>query len=331
LKFALTFAVPPTPPMKPSVSPHMAVFLVLCTIAPLSAQNSISSSRTLENASKADSVYGDSEVGFSQGSVLPDRYDIPVSVKAQGSLPEGKPVYAAQDMLTLESQISNQRDVESVVDLGVLRSPSAFRKIAVSSKGQPYEVSSDGLETGLAMISAVYRETGKASTTSDCGTISLSVEQQTKLDVARVLEIVEAEVSSNPTCACEVVKAAIKASEADVQLVVAICETAINAAPDSMRIISQCAIATMPESIAEVQALLARIDPNSGDGDIYSSKDSAKSAKSSKDAKGAKVASISAPMPPDPLDRPYLPPPPPPVIYPKPVSEVNPPAYCPGY
>ena len=48
-----------------------------------------------------------------------------------------------------------------------------------------------------------------------------------------------------------------------------------------MRIVSQRAIATMPDSITEVQALLARLDPNAGDSG-YSSK-SSKSSKS-KDA-----------------------------------------------
>jgi hypothetical protein len=312
----------------------MVALLILSSIAPLSAQNSISTTRSLENSSKADSVYGGSEQGFSEASVLPDRYEVPTSAKAQGSLSEGKPVYAAQDVRTLESQISNQRSVESVVDLGVLRNPSAYRKVAVSTAGQPYEISGDGLQTGLAMISAMYRESGKTQQAADCLSVSLSVEQQTKLDLAKVLEIVDAEVRANPTCACEIVKAAIKASEADVQLVVSITETAITAAPESMRLVSQCAIASMPESISEVQALLARIEPNSGDTEVYSTKGSAKSvyaATDSKDAKGAKVASISAPAVPNPLDRPYLSPLPPPLIYPQPVSQVNPAPHCPTY
>jgi len=316
--------------MKSSVSPHMVALLILSTMAPLSAQNLSSSIRPLESASKADAIDGTAEQGFSEASVLPDRYEIPTSAKAQGTLPDARPVYAPQNVRTLETQIPNQRTVESVVDLGVLRNPSAYRKVLVNASTRPDEVSNGRLQSGLEMISAVYREAGKPSATADCLAISLAVEQQTKLDVARVLEIVEAEVTANPTCACEVVKSAIKASEADVQLVVNITETAITSAPDSMRIVSQCAIATMPESIGEVQALLARIDPNSGDGEIYSSKDSTKSAKSSKDAKQAEVASITAPMPPNPLDRPFPPLPPPIIIYPKPVSEVNPAPHYPS-
>jgi hypothetical protein len=78
-----------------------------------------------------------------------------------------------------------------------------------------------------------------------------------------------------------------------------------------MRIASQCAIATMPESVAAVQALLARLDPNSGNAEVYSSK-------SAKSAKSAKVAVVAEPAP-NPLDRLYFPP-----IYPLPVSKVNP-------
>ena len=91
----------------------------------------------------------------------------------------------------------------------------------------------------------------------------------------------ESEVAANPSCVCEVVKAAIKASDADVVTVVSIVEVAIVQAPESMRIAAQCAIAAVPESIDEVQALLTKLDPNGGDGDI-----SAKSSKSAKDAKG---------------------------------------------
>ena len=108
-------------------------------------------------------------------------------------------------------------------------------------------------------------------------------------------------------------------------MVVSIVETAITASPENMRMISQCAIATMPEAVAEVQALLARLDPNSGDSEVYSSK-SSKSSTDSKDAKDAKVAAIYAPPIPNPLDLPPVYPPlmPPPPIFPPPVTNVNP-------
>ena len=184
--------------------------------------------------------------------------------------------------------------MDAVVDLDLLRNPSPYRKVLVSAHTKPYVVDGDSLQTGLAQISAVYRESGKPEKTSDCLAISLSVEQRVKLDPSKVLEIVDAEVSANPGCSCEIVKTAIKASEADVNQVVAIVEAAIHASPESMRIVSQCAIAAMPDSVAAVQALLTKLDPNAGE--------TGYSAKSAKDAKDAKVASIVAPPLPNPLD-----------------------------
>ena len=133
-----------------------------------------------------------------------------------------------------------------------------------------------------------------------------------------MLEVVESEVAANPSCACEIVKTAIKASDADVELVVAIVETSINVAPDSMRIVSQCAIAAMPEAIAAVQALLAKLDPNAGD-----AAHSAKSSKSAKGSKSAKVAVAATVITPNPLDLPPPFPPVPPIIT-VPVTDVNP-------
>jgi hypothetical protein len=67
----------------------------------------------------------------------------------------------------------------------------------------------------------------------------------------------------------------------------------------------------MPDSITSVQALLAKLDPNSGNEEVYSSK-GAKSAKSA-------TAAVVAETLPNPLDRLYFP-----LIYPLPVSQVNP-------
>ncbi len=71
----------------------------------------------------------------------------------------------------------------------------------------------------------------------------------------------------------------------------------------------------MPESIARVQALLAKLDPNAGEAG-YSSK----GAKGAKSAKVAIVASMFS----SPLDRPLPAISPPPPIFPTPVTEVDP-------
>jgi hypothetical protein len=295
--------------MKPSVSPHVVASLFLGLIAPLSAQNLIGTQNSLESPLTT----GDSQ-RFQSLATTPGTYEVPAIQRAQSDVSDDSGIFAAQDAVTLDATLESKREVDSVIDLGVLRNPSPYRKMLVSAQGEPYQIAPDGLEQGLARISAMYREIGQAS--SDCSAISLSVAQQVKLQPSLVLEIVEREVGVNPGCACEIVKASISASEADVQQVVAIVETAIRVNPESMRIVSQCAIATMPESIAAVQALLAKLDPNTGDGG-YSSK-------GSKDAKGAKVAAIVTVLP-DPLDLPPTGPPlPPPPLFPPPVTDVNP-------
>lgn len=307
--------------MKSPVSPHMVAFLVFSTMAPLSAQN-LESTPTSPEINNTDAIEAPR---FKSVSSLLDKYDVPEIERAQGIVSGSNPVFAAQDVRTLDAKPATKQNVDSVIDLDVLRNPSPYRKVAVSTGSSSYQPASGGLENGLALISAVYRESGKREASSDCSKVALSVEARVKLDTAKVLEVVESEVSANPSCACEVVKTAIKASEADVTMVVSIVETAITASPENMRMISQCAIATMPEAVAEVQALLARLDPNSGDSEVYSSK-SSKSSTDSKDAKDAKVAAIYAPPIPNPLDLPPVYPPlmPPPPIFPPPVTNVNP-------
>jgi hypothetical protein len=255
--------------------------------------------------------------------------EVPV-VKAQASTSEAPVVYAAQDTITLEPRLVNRQVVDSVVDLSVLQKASPFRNIAAGRPDAVAEVGTDGIKQDLALISATYRESGRRE--NDCQRLALSVEQRIKLDSSDILEIVGNELKSNPSCTCEIIKAAIKAADADTELVVAIVETAIITSPESMRVASQCAIASAPESLAAVQALLSRYDANAGE--------SGDSSKSAKDSKGAKVAAIESPdtvaAMPNPLDfpgqgpigpasggQPYLNPFPPIVVTP-PVTEVSP-------
>jgi hypothetical protein len=303
--------------MKTPASPYVVAILILGSMAPLSAQN-LASTQTLA-ALKADGIHG-SPSGFAGNAVAPGSYEVPALEKAQSGEAEDRPVFNAQDAATLEEKTTSAREVDSVVNLDLLRNPSPYRKVLVNGTISADQVSTGSLQEGLAEISAVYRESGKKEQSSDCLAISLSVEQRVKLDVSKVLEIVDSEVTANPGCSCEIVKTAIKASDADVQGVVAIVETAIHASPESMRIISQCAIAANPEAITAVQALLTKLDPNAGETG-YSSK----SSKSAKDGNFSKVASIEAPALPNPLDLPPSGPPiTPPPITPPLVTEVNP-------
>ena len=284
--------------MKTPVSPHMVVALILSTIATLSAQNSASTTHSSEISENVEVIAEKPKRTFAEGSSLVSPSVMQAVASARRALAEGKPAYSTPEAVT-------------------------HRKVAVSTGNKLYEIEANSLQTGLMRMSTLHREASKpvqAADGADCKAVSLSLEQRIKPDVSEVLEIVESEVGANPSCACEIVKMAITASHADVAQVVSIVETAINAAPDSMRIISQCAIATAPEAIAEVQALLAALDPNTGD----DGGDSSKSAKSAKGAKDAEVAAMVAPAMENPLDRPYFPLFIPTVIVPRLVTDVNP-------
>jgi hypothetical protein len=99
----------------------------------------------------------------------------------------------------------------------------------------------------------------------NCLELAVSVKHAVAAKPSSVLEIVEKEISANPDCACEVVKAAIQGAEADSKLVASIVETAATAAPDKMRLVSQCAVAVAPDALGDVQAVMSRLDPNRGE------------------------------------------------------------------
>ena len=88
------------------------------------------------------------------------------------------------------------------------------------------------LSTVLALI--------PASAAVDCLKLSLTVKHTVAAEPAKVLEIVATEVSAAPDCACEIVKAAIVGASAKPETVAAIVQAAVTAAPEQMRLISQC-------------------------------------------------------------------------------------------
>lgn len=145
----------------------------------------------------------------------------------------------------------------------------------------------------LAALSASLGVGTTFAEIKDCANLSLSVRSAVAAEQSKVLEIVANEVSTSPACACEVVKAAIEGAGADVKTVAAIVESAITAAPDQMRLIAQCAIAVAPDALAEIQAVLAKLDPNAGD-----------SGESAKSAKGEKAPIGEVAAMPNPLDFP---------------------------
>ena len=235
----------------------------------------------------------------SEGTLTTFR-EVPFVGKAQANEAEVLVPYPAQKVATLEAGQEKHLEAGPAVDVSVLQQPSAFRDVATGRSDSASDEDTNEIKKDLALISATYRVAGKRET--NCQTIALSIGQRINLDHSSVLEIVETEVKSNPSCACEIVKAAIHATDANPQLVVSILESVISAAPQSMLIATQCAIAAAPESLSSVQALLSKYEANAGD--------SGYSSKSSKDAKSAKVANALMPNTvaaiPNPLDFPGL-------------------------
>ena len=131
----------------------------------------------------------------------------------------------------------------------------------------------------------------------DCNKVSVAVKKAVAAQPDKVLELVAAQVGQNESCACEVVKAAIVASDADKALVANIVNAAITAAPSKLRIIGQCAVAVAPDALAEVQAVVTKMSSNAGDSGY-----SAKGGEKGGDEKGKTV--VVPPVIQNPLDFP---------------------------
>jgi hypothetical protein len=213
--------------------------------------------------------------------------------KAQAELAEPPPALAMQHAASLAAAPPRQA-AAAVATPAVLGAPTPYQLISTGRHGDVV-TASEAVKQDLDLVSATYRELGRVE--ENCRQPALTLRQRVNEDASLLLEVIERELRANPSCACEIVKAAIAATEPDVNELVAIVETAIITAPETLRIVSQCAIAAMPESLSAIQALLARYDANAGE-----TGSSAKSAKSGKDPVATVADDIAAI--PNPLDFP---------------------------
>lgn len=118
----------------------------------------------------------------------------------------------------------------------------------------------------LALFGAAFSAvTSSGLLAADCAQLAASVTAAVNEAPAKVLETVQSQIAANSGCACEIVRAAITASDAEKDAVAAIVRTAIMAAPEEARLIAQCAVATAPDAIAEVQAVLSSLEPAQGE------------------------------------------------------------------
>lgn len=127
----------------------------------------------------------------------------------------------------------------------------------------------------LAIATAGIGHAQKASEKApvvDCGKLIASIKSEVSSNQSFVLQIVERAIRENSSCACEIVKAAIQATNADSKLIGSIVEVVGLSAPEQLRLSAQCAVAVAPDALDAVQAVLAKLDPGTGDGDEISAK-----------------------------------------------------------
>ena len=93
----------------------------------------------------------------------------------------------------------------------------------------------------------------------DCATVGASVESAVKANESSVLAVVASKIQEVPDCACDVVKAAIRATKASDELTGQIVEAAVRAAPDQYKIIVECAVAVNSGAAAQIRAALQRV------------------------------------------------------------------------
>jgi hypothetical protein len=115
------------------------------------------------------------------------------------------------------------------------------------------------ITTALLGATLVATSPVAAAEIPDCASIGAAVETAVKSDQSTVLAVVAAKIRETPDCACDVVKAAIRATKASNELTGQIVEAAVRAAPGQYKIIVECAVAVNSGAAAEIRAALQRV------------------------------------------------------------------------
>ena len=206
--------------------------------------------------------------------------ELPADRPSEPAASQGDSTYFCQRPGTLEDADGSPAAVHGVLSI-------SRRKVANGSESV--------LTENLSHLSAHYRQSASSAAPEKCPELAVAVIGRIDRDPANLMEVVQSETAANPSCACEIVKAAIQTTDGDVPRILAVVETAVTTAPEHMRLIAQCAIAAAPEVLPEVQALMAKLDPGSGE-----TGRSAKGAKAAVDA--AQLKAPDTEVAPNPLD-----------------------------
>lgn len=96
-----------------------------------------------------------------------------------------------------------------------------------------------------------------------CDKLYLEVRSMIRANLPQLLEIVSREISKQPKCSCEIIKAAIDESKANANLVAAIVEAALGSVSEEyFPAIVQCALAAAPDATARIRSLVGKLALN---------------------------------------------------------------------
>ena len=125
---------------------------------------------------------------------------------------------------------------------------------------------------------------------ADCYKVSKQAAKEITAQPEQMLTILAKQISANIGCACEILKAAIVATEADKKQVAQMVEQAIELVPSKASLFTTCALAVAPDAHVEVMKVAAKYtNKNTGE-----SSESAKSgAKSGSDEKPGNIKALS--------------------------------------
>ncbi|MFM7181465.1 MAG: hypothetical protein ACKO2G_08385 [Verrucomicrobiales bacterium] len=113
--------------------------------------------------------------------------------------------------------------------------------------------------TTTNLLGAALMASSSLIAAPDCASVAAAVETSVKADKSTVLAVVAAKIKEAPDCACDVVKSAIRATNASNELTGQIVESAVRAEPSQYKVIVECAVAVNSGAAAEIRAALQRV------------------------------------------------------------------------
>lgn len=118
----------------------------------------------------------------------------------------------------------------------------------------------------FALVGALLAVAAPVASAADCYKVSKQAAKEISAKPENVLAIVSKQIAANKGCACEIVKAAIVATEANKKQVAQIVEQAIILVPNKVSLVTTCALAVAPDAHKEIMAVSAKFVKNTGSG-----------------------------------------------------------------